>query len=115
MDRYRKLANRLTETARNHGRSAEEIHLLAVSKRQSIDAIKRIAAYGQRRFGENYLQEAKSKIAALAPFKLEWHFIGKLQSNKTREIATLFDWVHSVDRIKIAQRLNDHRPEPATP
>jgi len=115
MDRYRKLANRLTETARSHGRSAEEIHLLAVSKRQSIDAIKRIAAYGQRRFGENYLQEAKSKIAALAPFKLEWHFIGKLQSNKTREIATLFDWVHSVDRIKIAQRLNDQRPETATP
>lgn len=115
IDRYHKLANRLTETARRHGRAAEEVHLLAVSKRQSVDAIKRIAAYGQRSFGENYLQEAESKIAALATFKLEWHFIGKLQSNKTREIATLFDWVHSVDRLKIAQRLNDQRPETAAP
>jgi pyridoxal phosphate enzyme (YggS family) len=86
---------------------------LAVSKRQSVDAIRRVAGYGQRRFGENYLQEAEAKVAALAPLALEWHFIGQLQSNKTRVVATLFDWVHSVDRLKIARRLNDQRPEAA--
>ncbi|HCU88424.1 MAG TPA: YggS family pyridoxal phosphate-dependent enzyme [Gammaproteobacteria bacterium] len=112
---YHKLETRLAETALRHGRSAGDIDLLAVSKRQSIEAIKRVAGYGQRKFGENYLQEAESKIAALATFKLEWHFIGKLQSNKTRGVATLFDWVHSVDRLKIAQRLNDQRPETAAP
>ena len=114
IDTYQKLAQRLSAVAHQHGRSADAVQLLAVSKRQSIDAIKQIAGFGQRRFGENYLQEAEAKIATLAPLGLEWHFIGQLQSNKTRVVATLFDWVHSVDRLKIAQRLNDHRPNAAT-
>ncbi len=114
IDRYQKLAQRLTAAARRYARSDDEVQLLAVSKRQSIDAIKRVAAYGQRKFGENYLQEAETKIAALATLGLEWHFIGQLQSNKTRAVATLFDWVHSVDRLKTAQRLNDQRPDLAT-
>lgn len=113
IDRYQKLAQRLTTVAQQHGRAADEVQLLAVSKRQSIDAIRRIAGYGQRRFGENYLQEAETKISVLATLGLEWHFIGQLQSNKTRIVATLFDWVHSVDRLKIAQRLNDQRPDHA--
>ena len=115
LDGYHKLTQRLDATARQFGRAADEIQLLAASKRQSVDAIRRLAGYGQQRFGENYLQEAELKIAELAPLSLEWHFIGQLQSNKTRLAATLFDWVHSVDRLKIAQRLNDQRPEFAAP
>jgi PLP dependent protein len=115
IDRYQRLGQRIRAAAVSHGRDPDGIQLLAVSKRQPVDAIRLFAGYGQRRFGENYLQEAQAKIAALAPLALEWHFIGQLQSNKTREAAALFDWVHSVDRIKIARRLNDQRPEGAAP
>ena len=113
IDAYQKLTQRLGAAARRYGRAPEDIQLLAVSKRQSVDAIRSLAGFGQRDFGENYLQEAASKIAALSPLALNWHFIGRLQSNKTRVVATLFDWVHSVDRLKIAQRLNDQRPDSA--
>jgi hypothetical protein len=91
------------------GRAPGSVHLLAVSKRFGAEAITAAAAAGQRRFGENYLQEALDKIAALRDAGLEWHFIGPIQSNKTRDIAAHFAWVHSVDRARIAERLNAQR------
>jgi len=109
--RYQSLCQRIRCAAIRYGRDPDAIQLLAVSKRQHLDAIRRVAGYGQRRFGENYVQEAEAKIAVLGPQAFEWHFIGRLQSNKTRPVARLFDWVHSVDRLKIAQRLSDQRPE----
>lgn len=115
IDRYHKLAQRVNATALRYGRAADEVQLLAASKRQSVDAIRQLAGCGQRHFGENYLQEAATKIAALSQLGLEWHFIGRLQSNKTRVVASMFDWVHSVDRLKIAQRLNNQRPDDAAP
>lgn len=91
------------------------MRLLAVSKKQSAAKIREAASAGAREFGENYLQEAEAKIAELADLDLSWHFIGPLQSNKTRTVAELFDWVHSVDRLKIARRLAEQRPADATP
>jgi len=86
--------------------------LVAVSKTFSADAVRQAHAAGQRQFGENYVQEALAKIAALADLRADllWHFIGPLQSNKTRGVAEAFDWVHTVDRLKIAQRLAEQRP-----
>lgn len=97
------------------GRDAASVQLLAVSK--TIDAARiRVAALsGQRAFGENYVQEALPKIAALADLALEWHHIGPIQSNKTAEIAAHFDWAHGVDRLKIAQRLSAQRPASLPP
>ncbi|MGB9149382.1 MAG: YggS family pyridoxal phosphate-dependent enzyme [Burkholderiales bacterium] len=86
------------------------VTLIAVTKSQSIDLIEKSINAGQRIFGENYVQEALTKINALRNYRLEWHFIGPIQSNKTRQIAENFDWVQSVDRLKIAERLNDARP-----
>jgi|SRR5690554_3615424 pyridoxal phosphate enzyme (YggS family) len=97
------------------GRNPQDIHLLAVSKAHPAAAIREAFAAGQRRFGENYLQEAQSKQASLGDLDIEWHFIGPIQSNKTQPIAQNFDWVHSVDRLKIAQRLNNARPEDLPP
>ncbi len=91
-------------------RSENEVCLLAVSKTRSVEEISELAHLGQRAFGENYLQEALDKISALEPLNLEWHFIGPIQSNKTKPIAEQFSWVHSVDRFKIAQRLSAQRP-----
>ncbi|WP_018608291.1 YggS family pyridoxal phosphate-dependent enzyme [Uliginosibacterium gangwonense] len=85
------------------------VTLLAVSKTCSADAIREAAAAGQRDFGENYLQEALDKIEALVDLDLVWHFIGPIQSNKTRPIASHFQWVHAVDRLKVAQRLSEQR------
>ena len=95
----------------------QAVTLLAVSKTQPASAVREAAAAGQRAFGENYVQEALDKIAALADLRsqLEWHLIGPLQSNKTRVVAEAFDWVHSVDRLKIAQRLSDQRPPHLAP
>jgi pyridoxal phosphate enzyme (YggS family) len=87
------------------------VTLIAVSKSQPIDLIELIANAGQRVFGENYVQEAVEKIKALQSYSLEWHFIGPIQSNKTRLIAEYFDWVQSVDRLKIAERLNEARAD----
>ena len=94
------------------GREANSVTLLAVSKTFPADAVRQAHAAGQRAFGENYVQEALDKIAALADLRarLEWHLIGPLQSNKTRPVAEAFDWVHAVDRLKIAQRLSEQRP-----
>jgi pyridoxal phosphate enzyme (YggS family) len=109
---------RIAEVADNAQRG-HEVRLLAVSKTFDAQAVVEAAAAGQQAFGENYLQEALDKMArvhALQPeLKLEWHFIGPIQSNKTRAIAEHFDWVHSVDREKIAQRLSDQRPPELPP
>src|SRR5579885_1684296 len=94
-----------------YGRHPGSVHLLAASKSQSIEKITAAYHAGQRRFGENYLQEALSKMPALADKQIEWHFIGPVQSNKTRKIAENFSWVHGVDNMKIARRLNDQRPD----
>ena len=95
----------------------QSVTLLAVSKTFEADAVREAHACGQRRFGENYVQEALDKIAELADLRsqLEWHLIGPLQSNKTRPVAAAFDWVQSVDRLKIAQRLSEQRPADLPP
>ena len=96
--------------AQDAGRDETDITLLAVSKNFPADAIRAAYHAGQFRFAENYLQEALDKMAALHDLPLEWHFIGPIQSNKTRAIAENFPWVHSVDRLKIAERLSAQRP-----
>lgn len=91
-------------------RAVADVHLLAVSKTFPAEAVREAYQGGQRAFGENYLQEALDKKALLNDLPLEWHFIGPIQSNKTRPIAEHFAWVHSVDRLKVAQRLSEQRP-----
>lgn len=93
----------------------DEIKLVAVSKAQPADKLREAYMAGQRAFGENYVQEAIAKQTYLQDCNIEWHFIGPIQSNKTQLIAQHFDWVHSVDRLKIASRLNDARPDTLTP
>lgn len=97
------------------GRDPQQVHLLAVSKAHPATAIREAFAAGQRRFGENYLQEALDKQMQLGDLAIEWHFIGPIQSNKTQPIARHFDWAHSVDRLKIAQRLSMARPDHLPP
>lgn len=105
---------RIVQAAHIASRNPQEISLLAVSKNFGTDAVVEAARSGQRAFGENYLQEALDKMIAVKAIYpemlLEWHFIGPIQSNKTRPIAEHFDWVHSVDREKVAQRLSAQRP-----
>ena len=101
--------------ARAAHRRPEEITLLAVSKTFPVTAIREAYAEGQRAFGESYVQEALGKVAALHDLALDWHFIGPIQSNKTRAIAENFAWVHGVDRLKIAERLSDQRPPDLSP
>ena len=96
-------------------RDVTSIHLLAVSKTKPVAALREAYAAGVRDFGENYLQEARAKQVELADLPLSWHFIGPIQSNKTRDIAEHFSWVHSVDRLKIAQRLSEQRPADLEP
>ena len=91
------------------GRDPAEVRLLAVSKTWPAESVREAAAAGQRAFGENYVQEGVAKVEALADLGLEWHFIGPLQSNKTRLVANRFAWVHSIDRLKIAERLAEQR------
>jgi PLP dependent protein len=101
--------------ARQSAGRNDNISLLAVSKAQSADKIREAYQAGQHAFGENYLQEALNKQVQLQDCAIDWHFIGPIQSNKTQLIAQHFDWVHSVDRIKIAKRLNDARPAHLSP
>jgi PLP dependent protein len=103
---------RIEAAATAAGRNANSVTLLAVSKTFGADAVRSAFDAGQRAFGENYVQEALAKLEALADLRsrCEWHLIGPLQSNKTRPVAEAFDWVHSVDRLKIAQRLSEQRP-----
>ena len=105
-----KVAARIREAAQAAGRDPATVGLLAVSKTKPAAAVREAHAAGLRDFGENYLQEALGKQAELADLPLNWHFIGPIQSNKTRPIAEHFQWVHSVDRLKIAQRLSEQRP-----
>lgn len=106
---------RVADAARACGRDPAAVGLIAVSKTFGADAVAAAHACGQRVFGENYVQEAVDKIVALASLGLEWHFIGPIQSNKTRQIAENFAWVHSVDRAKIAERLAAARPAALAP
>jgi len=113
--RLQAVQSRIRAAAEAAGRRPDEVQLIAVSKTFPADAIREAYCAGQHAFGENYLQEALSKIEALRGLPLEWHFIGPIQSNKTRQIAQKFSWVHSVDQLKIAQRLSDARPDDLPP
>ena len=107
--------NRIASAARAAGRQSESVSLVAVSKTQSVDKIRMAVANGINEFGENYLNDALPKIDALRDLRLRWHFIGAVQSNKTRDIARCFQWVQTLDRSSIAQRLSDQRPDDAEP
>ncbi len=104
-----KIRARIRQACDNCGRDSAEVSLLAVSKKHPVDAIRAAFAAGQKAFGENFVQEALRKQRQLQNLDIEWHFIGHIQSNKAREIATAFDWVHSVDRLKVAKKLSVHR------
>ncbi len=106
---------RIDAAAAASGRDPSAIGLLAVSKTRPAAAVRALAACGQRAFGESYLQEALDKIAALGDLDLEWHFIGPIQSNKTRGIAGHFQWVHGIDRPRVAERLSAQRPRALGP
>lgn len=108
--RFHSINDEIRLAEQQSGRAPDSVKLLAVSKTWPAEKLKLVAEEGQLRFGENYLQEALEKINALRDLKLEWHFIGPIQSNKTRDIAAHFDWAQSVDRIKIARRLDEQRP-----
>jgi len=109
--RLHEVQHRIRAAEQQYGRTAGSVALLAVSKGKTRHEIEEAYDAGQRRFGESYIQEALPKIEALSKPDIEWHFIGPVQSNKTRHIARYFDWVHSVDRVRIAQRLHDQRPQ----
>lgn len=109
-ERLQAVQARIAHAAREAGRELATVRLLAVSKTFDAAAVRDVAACGQREFGENYVQEALEKQAQLRNLPLVWHFIGPIQSNKTRAIAENFSWVHSVDRLKIAERLSAQRP-----
>jgi len=110
-DNIGSVTRRIQKATLNAGREPGSVRLLAVSKTRTPDELRAAAEAGQTAFGENYLQEALDKIDALSDRpELEWHFIGPIQSNKTRQIAETFAWVHSVDRLKIARRLSEQRP-----
>jgi PLP dependent protein len=117
-DNLQRVRERIATACQAHGRDPAEVTLLAVSKTFDASAVQQAFDAGQRAFGENYIQEAVNKIAALRHLRhlhLEWHCIGPVQSNKTRVVAENFDWVQSLDRLKIAQRLSDQRPTDLPP
>jgi pyridoxal phosphate enzyme (YggS family) len=106
---------RIASVATQWGRLCDSVGLVAISKGHPAVAIRELAALGQRDFGENYLQEALPKLQELQDLKLTWHFTGQLQGNKTRTVAEHFDWAHTLDRERIAIRLNEQRPHHAPP
>jgi pyridoxal phosphate enzyme (YggS family) len=106
---------RIRAAEQQYGRKPDSVTLLAVSKTRSAGEVLAAAAHGQREFGENYVQEALDKMDACGDAGLVWHYIGPVQSNKTRDIAARFDWVHSLERDKIARRLNAARPDHLPP
>ncbi len=110
-ERLQRVRERIHQAEATCGRHQGAVRLLAVSKGQPASAVEEAFNAGQHNFGENYLQEAQDKIRALSALPLCWHFIGQIQSNKTKTIASEFSWVHSVYRQKIAQQLNDARPQ----
>jgi pyridoxal phosphate enzyme (YggS family) len=111
----RLVRNRIETATRDAGRSVDSVTLLGVSKGQSANSIRAVAEAGVRDIGESYLQEALGKIEELKDLPVTWHFIGRVQANKTRVIAGHFDWVHGVERLKIAERLSEQRPFHAPP
>ena len=113
--RYRHVLDRIARAESAAGRPAGSVALVAVSKTRTPAEVAALHALGQRAFGESYLQEALGKLDALAELGLEWHFIGPLQANKTRRIAERFAWVHSVDRLRVAERLDAQRPASLPP
>ena len=114
-DNLQRVRTRISEACLASARAPGTVTLLAVSKTFGADAVREAYAAGQTAFGENYIQEAVDKITTLADLPLQWHCIGPIQSNKTRLVAEYFDWVHSVDRLKIAQRLSEQRPAGKAP
>jgi pyridoxal phosphate enzyme (YggS family) len=114
-ENLRKIRDLLHFAAIEANRDPAEVRLLAVSKKQSLEKIREAYAAGQRDFGENFVQEGVEKIEAMAKDDLTWHFIGHLQSNKTRVVAEYFDWVHTIDKFKTARRLSDQRPDDLPP
>jgi pyridoxal phosphate enzyme (YggS family) len=118
-ERLKQVLRRISAAEQRYGRAAGSVRLLAVSKTWPLEEILAAAAAGQHRFGENYVREAIAKVdgcrAIPAHPQLEWHFIGRLQSNKSRDIADRFDWVHSVDSLKLARRLSEQRPATMAP
>jgi pyridoxal phosphate enzyme (YggS family) len=114
-DNLARVRAQIDAACRAVGRTPGSVALLAVSKTWGADAVRQAHAAGQTAFGENYIQEAVEKITALRDLPLTWHCIGPIQSNKTRLVAEHFDWVHSIDRLKIAQRLSEQRPDHLPP
>ncbi len=114
-DKLLTIGANIKQFAQKYQRNPEEIQLLAVSKRHSESMIREAFAAGQTAFGENYVQELLNKAEALSDLPIEWHFIGPLQSNKTKKIAQTASWVHTIDRLKIAKRLNKQRPPELPP
>jgi PLP dependent protein len=109
-ENFRKIQDLLAKTAVDAGRPPDSVRLLAVTKGQPATAVIEAVSAGQKSFGENFVQEGVGKIAEVGRDDLSWHFIGHLQSNKTRQVAEHFQWVHTVDRLKIAERLSRQRP-----
>jgi len=114
-DRLKTVLQEIHDAEAAYHRTVGSVRLLAVSKTKPADDIRAAWACGQRAFGENYAQELKDKFEALRDLDIEWHYIGPLQSNKTRIVATCADWMHSIDREKIARRLSEQRPEDLPP
>ena len=114
-ENLRIVSDLLHSAALEANRDPAGVRLLAVSKKQPMEKIREMAACGQRDFGENFVQEGVAKIEALADLDLTWHFIGHLQSNKTRIVAEYFDWVHTIDKLKTARRLSQQRPDDLPP
>ena len=113
--RYSQVCSAIGAAGKRFSRPEGSVTLVAVSKTRSADEVRAVANLGQRDFGENQVQEAVDKIHQLADMTLSWHFIGAIQSNKCRDIAANFDWVHSIDRLKIARRLSQMRPQSRGP
>jgi len=113
--RYHDVVSQIRAAEQQFGRESGSVQLLAVSKTRASEEIREMVSLGQLAYGESYLQEALKKIEALKDLAITWHFIGPIQSNKTRPIAENFSWVHSIDRFKIAQRLNKQRPPQLPP
>jgi PLP dependent protein len=113
--RVQEIRTRVAQAAQQAGRSAQSVTILAVGKAQPPELLAAAADCGLTEFGESYLQEALDKITALQGLRLQWHFIGRVQANKTRPIAESFSWVHGVDRLKVAERLAAQRPAALPP
>ena len=114
-DHLAQIVERVARAAQRSGRSADDVTIIAVSKGHTAAAIAAAHSAGVRHFGESYVQEALPKMTELEQLPITWHFVGKLQTNKTRQVAEHFDWVHTVDRDRIAERLNEQRPPFASP